>query len=82
MRYGRFTNGMYCADEITTQLAGPGISDSQSMSLLRVSSVVRFINISVWLWRAPRLGGSRGKRGGRVQGGTVVAVVALVAPWR
>ena len=71
---------MYCADEITTQLAGPGIPDSQSMSSLRVSSVVRFINISGWLGRALRLGGGRGKRGGR--GGTVVAVVALVAPWR
>jgi len=45
MRYGRFTDGIYCADGITTQLAGPGIPDSQSMALGEIGSNGRFINI-------------------------------------
>ena len=80
MRYGRFTDGIYCADGITTQLAGPGIPDSQSMALGEIGSNGRFINISGGLGIAVRLGGGRGRRGGRGQGGTVVALVALVAP--
>ena len=59
MRYGRFTDGIYCADEITTQLAGLGIPDSQSMALGEIGSNGRFINISGWLGRAVRLGGGR-----------------------
>ena len=68
MRYGRFTNGMYCADEITTQLAEQGIPDSQSMALGEIGSNGRFINIGRERWQ-----GAGEVAGRRVQGAGEVA---------
>ena len=89
MRYGRFTDGIYCANEITKQLAVRGISYSQSMALGEIGSNGRFINIGRERWqgagevagrrRGGRAQGARVRRGGRAQG---AIVVALVAPWR
>ena len=68
MRYGRFTDGIYCADEITAQLAGPGIPDSQSMALGEIGSNGRFINIGRERWQ-----GAGEVAGRRVQGAGEVA---------
>ena len=77
MRYGRFTDGIYCADGITTQLAGPGIPDSQSMALGEIGSNGRFINIKRVARESRTFGEVAGA--GEVQGANVGA---LVAPWR